>query len=446
MLPQTAPSRARVDQVLAGLSLHDAELAVVDLTAPGGGEALETLLAAGTKVAVIAITHPGGAEREMPGVADFVSIQALETELGMRLQRARARQQSHREAMQRQRETNVLLELTSRYATSTEIEELLHEVTRRLAEELEIDRAAMVLVDEARGEGVILAASDDPALKDLRIDLRRYPEVREAIRTAKPVIVEDAPHHPLLETVKDEVAAKGIRNIAALPLAVRGKVLGVLLLRRSSARGPFNNREVEFLATVAHATAVALRNAQKIDAIREQSEKEKDARIAAEERAGRLKRYESYFEHLSDGVAILDDKACVLSLNPAGMRLLDLTPTEVSGRHINALTNPTDDGLMMDVLLSVARGQVRTEVDIQARTLAGRRLTVSLSAAPLKGEGAVAILTMRDVTRQRALAEELQKTKEFQERLIDSSVDAIIASDMKGRIILFNKAAEAIST
>ena len=100
---------------------------------------------------------------------------------------------------------------------------------------------------------------------------------------------------------------------------------------------------------------------------------------------------------------------------------------------------------MMDVLLSVSRGQVRTEVDIQARTLAGRRLTLSLSAAPLKGEGAVAILTLRDVTRQRALAAELQKTKDFQERLIDSSVDAIIASDMKGKIILFNKAAEAVS-
>jgi len=454
ILPEGAATRARVVQVIEGLRLMpatlpvppEAELAIVDLTADKGHEALEALLKspAGSKLKVLAITHPDGAERDLPGVADFVSTQALEAELGMRLQRARAQAHSDRESMQRQRETMVLLELTSRYATSTDVEEMLHEVTRRLADELEIDRAAMVVVDEARGEGVILAASDDPALKDLRIDLRRYPEIREALRTGKPVIVEDAPHHPLLESVKDDLAALGIRNIAALPLGVRGKVLGVLLLRRSSARGPFNNREVEFLATVAHATAVALRNAQKIDAIREQGEKEKDARIAAEERAARLKRYESYFEHLSDGVAILDDKACVLSLNPAGMRLLDLAPSEVSGRHINALTNPTDDGLMMDVLLSVSRGQVRTEVDIQARTLAGRRLTVSLSAAPLKGEGAVAILTMRDVTRQRALAEELQKTKEFQERLIDSSVDAIIASDMKGRIILFNKAAEVV--
>ena len=38
----------------------------------------------------------------------------------------------------------------------------------------------------------------------------------------------------------------------------------------------------------------------------------------------------------------------------------------------------------------------------------------------------------------------MQKTKDYLERLIDSSVDAIIAADMNGKIILFNKAAEGI--
>jgi PAS domain S-box-containing protein len=99
---------------------------------------------------------------------------------------------------------------------------------------------------------------------------------------------------------------------------------------------------------------------------------------------------------------------------------------------------------MMDVLLSVGRGETRAEVDVQARTLAGRKLTLSVSAAPLREGDAVAILTLRDVTRARQLADELRRTKEFLERLIDSSVDAIIAADMSGKIILFNKAAEAI--
>jgi PAS domain S-box-containing protein len=42
----------------------------------------------------------------------------------------------------------------------------------------------------------------------------------------------------------------------------------------------------------------------------------------------------------------------------------------------------------------------------------------------------------------RSAASLLVKTKEFLERVIDSSVDAIISADMNGRVLLFNRAAE----
>src|SRR5262249_12846424 len=39
---------------------------------------------------------------------------------------------------------------------------------------------------------------------------------------------------------------------------------------------------------------------------------------------------------------------------------------------------------------------------------------------------------------------ELQQTTEFLERLLDSTVDGIVASDARGTVILFNKGAEAM--
>jgi PAS domain S-box-containing protein len=451
VLPATSPLRAQVTRVAqsAGFlpveAVGDAEFAVIDLSGDEGRAAMVTLepaLRAGRITAVV-ITAPPLIPKGLEAHVGAISPASIESELSMRLALAHARRTATREAQIQQRDLKVLLELTGRYAESTDVEELLHDVTRRLAEEMRIDRAALVVVDG--DTGIILAASDDARLKDHRIDLSRYPEIKEVVRTGKPVIVEDAPSHPLLEDVKERVAAQGIQNIAAIPLAVRGKVLGVLLLRRSEDPGAFRLHEIDFLATVGHATAVALRNARQIEALTGQREEEKTARLQAEERARGLQRYEAYFQHLSDGIAILDVKACVLSLNPAGSKLLDVSPAEATGRHINALTNSTDDGLMMDVLLSVARGETRADVDVQARTLGGRKLTLSVSAAPLKEGDAVAILTLRDVTKARQLADELRQTKEFLERLIDSSVDAIIAADMSGKVILFNKAAEAIS-
>ncbi len=450
MLPSDGVRRARLVEVLArgGVPVTDAvgpelDVAVVDLTDPGADAARALLRAKAPRAALFGVLEPqAGVEAQ---VLEVVSPATLDAELVPRLAHLRARLATLTETQQRQRDLKVLLELTARYAEATDLDELFHDVTRRLAEELQIDRVALVVVDAAHGEGTIIAASDDAGLKDHRIDLARYPEVREVLRTKKPVIVEDAPSHPLLEGVKASVAARGIRDLAALPLAVRGEVQGILLLRRSTGDG-FNPREVEFLTTVAHATAVAFRNVRQLEKMRGQREKEKTARIAAEERVADMKRYAAYFDHLSDGVAILDDRACVLSLNPAGRALLDLTPAEAEGKHINALANPVDEALLLDVLFAVSKGQVKTDVDLHAKTGKGRRLTLSVSAAQLRGDAGdgVAILTLRDVTRQRELAEALRQTTDFLERLIDSSVDAIIAADLKGNIILFNKAAEAI--
>ena len=47
--------------------------------------------------------------------------------------------------------------------------------------------------------------------------------------------------------------------------------------------------------------------------------------------------------------------------------------------------------------------------------------------------------------RERALALELRRTQALLERLIDSSPDAVVACDLTGRVVLFNKAAEALS-
>jgi PAS domain S-box-containing protein len=47
--------------------------------------------------------------------------------------------------------------------------------------------------------------------------------------------------------------------------------------------------------------------------------------------------------------------------------------------------------------------------------------------------------------RERSPAQELRRTQALLERLIDSSPDAVVASDFTGRVVLFNKAAEKLT-
>lgn len=192
-----------------------------------------------------------------------------------------------------------------------------------------------------------------------------------------------------------------------------------------------------------HRLRQVLQTNRLLESLRRQTEREKEARIVAQQRAAELQRYEGYFAHVSDGIAILDGRGHVLSLNPAGAKLLGIGAEHGRGRHIQAVANPTDDLLLIDVLGAISRGEPVDEIDLQVRSPQGRAVTLSVSAAPLNEGGA--ILSFRDVTAPRKLAGELKQTKDFLERLINSSVDAIIAADMRGKIILFNKGAEDIA-
>jgi PAS domain S-box-containing protein len=455
LLPEGSGARDRVKQALQGSGIElwppalagEADYVVVDLTAPGGDESLDRLRRSGSPAAVLALVDAAVLQRRSAaGVSadSLLSYSELERELAWRMQKARVRQAMELQSQEQERNLEVLLELTARYAESSDLDGLLYDVTRRLAETLDIVRASLVLLDGPE-VGVVVAASDEPGLKDLRIDLDRYPEIRECVRTGRPILVQDVPSHPLLEGMHEQVAAAGIRSLATLPLTVQDKVLGVLLVRASSRRPALSGREVDFLATVAHATAVALRNARAFETVRGQSEREKSARIVAERRAAELKRYESFFAHVSEGIAILDEEGRVLLLNPAGAALLELSPEKVRGRPMQELIRTDGWEALASVLAAVGEGLPQRDVDLSLRTATDRLLTLSFNGAPLRDGEAAVILSFRDVTAPRRMENELRRTKEFLEKLIDSTVDAVVALDTRGRFILFNKGAEALT-
>ncbi|WP_395852621.1 PAS domain S-box protein [Cystobacter fuscus] len=429
---------------------EQASLVLADLTLPEAHAALTALVATpvGAALSVVVWVAPG--EEAFSTVDAFHPEEVMTSgaschEVAWRLRRAMKHQYKREEVRRRQQDLALLVELTADYAESLDVEALLHDVTRRIAERLGVGRATLVLLNR-EGEGArVVAASDASGPQDVPIDLERYPEVREAARTGKPVVVEDAPHHPLFEGVQEELATRHIHTLVALPLIITGEVRGVLLLRaRGSDRRTFAPHDMDFLNTVAHSTAVALRNASLLLSVRGKTEREMSARIAAEAKAASLETYHLFFANVREGVAILDDRACVLSLNPAGETILETSSEAAMGRHLVDITQPLDETVLMELVTAARRGESRSDVDMMVRLPGGHRLTLCFSAGPLEDGRRAIILSFRDVTQARLLADELHHTKDFLERLIDSSVDAIVAADMQGRIILFNKGAEAI--
>jgi PAS domain S-box-containing protein len=96
------------------------------------------------------------------------------------------------------------------------------------------------------------------------------------------------------------------------------------------------------------------------------------------------------------------------------------------------------------VIRSVLGGTNLEAFDLLLSTTSGEPICVSVTTSTVLAKSGAVILSFRDVTAERSLENELQQTKDFLERIIDSAVDAIVAADMDGRVILFNPGAERI--
>jgi len=110
---------------------------------------------------------------------------------------------------------------------------------------------------------------------------------------------------------------------------------------------------------------------------------------------------------------------------------------------------PASREALQELIHRTRAGERRPEVDLPVTLPGGRGATLAISAAPLGADAGpglerALLLCFRDVTSARATQAELRKATSFMERLIDQASDAIIAADMKGKVIVFNRGAERI--
>ncbi len=164
-------------------------------------------------------------------------------------------------------------------------------------------------------------------------------------------------------------------------------------------------------------------------------------------------------ERSPTGVLLVDTEHRVACANPAAEEVLDAEPGQLAGKTLGellgadyrrALGDP--DSLAHPLLPRAAAAGDRCQKlaglfersahELTLTSLAGAQRVVELTDGGRLGRFAVWYLS--DVSVRKQLEVELHHRDTFFRNLIDSSVDGIIAADMRGRIILFNSGAQKI--
>jgi two-component system cell cycle response regulator len=220
------------------------------------------------------------------GAADFIRKPFRVRELLARVQaqlRARAVLRAAREALrsteqelQRAREevenrrklVDILHEVTGELSS----DEVYHVVARRVARALDISHCSVVLARPGDRVGVVATAYENPALRNLEVQLDRYPEIRAALDHGRPVLIGDLRTSPLFGEVRRLWDREGthvaIRSLIALPFTLDRVQAGVFFLRRTEGEPPLTAEDLEFAEAVIKPAVAVIQRAQALETTR----------------------------------------------------------------------------------------------------------------------------------------------------------------------------------
>jgi PAS domain S-box-containing protein len=178
-------------------------------------------------------------------------------------------------------------------------------------------------------------------------------------------------------------------------------------------------------------------------------------RAALEAALSESRRAQGATELLAAIVASSDD--AILSKNLEGIietsnagaeRLFGYRPDELIGRPVTTLIPEERQGEEAEILARVRRGEHVEHFETVRLTKDGRKVDVSLTISPVRdasGRIVGASKIVRDISGRKRAERELDSQREWLRVTLSSIGDAVIATDVQGRIVFMNPVAESLT-
>src|SRR5437016_4065202 len=320
-----------------------------------------------------------------------VGVAALLWRLRQRLMRSEhERRRAAEELNRRLSELFSLQELSYVLSDSLELDRIVEQVVRYAVRFLDAQGALLALLGDAPSDPLQIAAAEG-TLASLR---------GQKIQGDDPGLVARSTGREHLELIRNAGAAptvivKGFQAsaAAAVPLRSHGTVIGTLIIT-DPKEGVFVPEDIRLLSTLATHAAVALANARFFEMVRRAKEQ-----------------WETAFDALHEGIAVVDEGGRVLRANRSLAQMLDRPVAAVAGEEL--LPALVGQAAGSAALLDAAR---RGE---QAAALVARsdrlRRTLRLNAARIAGAGPErsVVVLVEDVTDQQAMEAQLIQSEKL---------------------------------
>ena len=285
-----------------------------------------------------------------------------------------------------------LQELSYVLSESLELERIVEQVVRYAMRFLDARGALVALASDGHGDArSLLIAGAEGTLVGLR---------GQTVPTDDPGLVARSLGRERLELVQGAdgaptrlVGTVEAGSAAAVPLRAHGVVVGTLVVAEPRA-GVFPADDVRLLSTVATHAAIVLANARFFELVRRAKEQ-----------------WETAFDALSEGIAVVDDEGRMRRANRALAQLLGAPVAEVVGQDLGgALLG--DSPALGELLAAARRGQRPLPLVVRSERL---RRTVRVTGARIPSAAAEhgVVVLIEDVTDQQAMETQLIQSEKL---------------------------------
>src|SRR5438132_4342254 len=306
----------------------------------------------------------------------------------------RERRRTADELNRRLSELFSLQELAYVLSESLQLDRIVDQVVRYATRFLDARGALLALTIEQEGQTPQLrVAAAEGTLGSLK---------GQSIRGGDPGLVARSLGGERLELVRNSgdaptelVSGVHAESAAAVPLRAHGAVVGTLVIADPRG-GVFNPEDLRLLSTVGTHAAVALANARFFEMVRHAKEQ-----------------WETAFDGLHEGIAVVDDAGRVRRANRSFAALLGAPIPGVIGRELVAALVGASPPLVD--LLAAARAGDRVQPIVLRSTTLGRAIRVTAARIPAPGgaHDQSLVVLVEDVTDQQAMESHLIQSEKL---------------------------------
>ncbi len=281
--------------------------------------------------------------------------------------------------------------------------------------------AALTVIALAEGDDWRVAACAGCAgPADLFPDLS-VTHIAQAARSRQPILIAerqstaDSPAMLLAEN----------RSAIAMPLLVGEEVFGALAVE-SPQPSAFGTVEYNMLMSLATQVAVAIQHAGLYSSLRE-----------------REAQYRLLADTARDIIVTHDMTGRITYINPSGLASIGYSAADASRLNIQDFL-PADQRATLQARAAVCRAEdLRPYLyETEFINAEGARVPVEVNSAPIlrNGQAIGMLIVARDITQRRQAEEQIR----FQAHLLNAVGQAVIATDLDGKIVFWNRFAEQL--